>query len=132
MTAVFPLCYAAFMVTLGLLASLLVGGEAAAYRVASLFQVTSIVISISMIILSFALPFAGVEPGLVSFIPGLFVTPLDGGMLALIGMIASSGSTSFFYLIGLVLCVGVYGALTWAALRGAQALAVRQKALPPL
>jgi len=131
-TAVFPLCYAAFMVTLGLLASLLVGGETAAYRVASLFQFSSIVISMTLIVLSFALSFAEVEPGLVSLIPALFVTPLDGGMIALIGLIANTGLTSLYYLIGLVLCVAFYGALTLLMLRAAQALAVRQRALPPI
>ncbi|MEO8392044.1 MAG: hypothetical protein ABI700_03540 [Chloroflexota bacterium] len=131
-TAVFPLFYAAFMGTLGLLASLIVKSETAAYRIASIFQVSSVIISMSLIILSFALPFGEVDPGLVAFIPALFVTPLDGGMLALIGLIANTGSASLFYLVGLLLCIVLYAGLTGAALRAAQALAVRQRALPPI
>ena len=131
-TAIFPLCYAAFNVTLGLLASLLVTGETAAYRVASLFQFISVAISLSMIALSFALPFVGIESGVVSFIPALFVTPLDGGMLALIGLIANRGEASLFYLIGLLLCIAFYAALTCGALLAARTLAVRQRALPPV
>ncbi|MBI1258277.1 MAG: hypothetical protein GC204_12460 [Chloroflexi bacterium] len=131
-TAAFPLCYAAFMGTLGLLASLLVKSETAAYRIGVLFQCASVVISMSLILLSFALPFGEIEPGLVAFIPALFVTPLDGGMLALIGLIANTDSASHFYLVGLLLCVSLYAALTGFALRAAQSLAIRQRALPPL
>ena len=130
-TALFPLCYAAFMVTLGLLASLLTRSEVIAYRVGSLFQFGALVASLCMILLSFAVPFTDLEPGLVSLVPALFVTPLDGGMLALIGMIANSGAASLYYLLGLLLCIALYSGLTWALLRGAQALAVQQRALPP-
>jgi len=45
---------------------------------------------------------------------------------------ANTGLTSLYYLIGLVLCVAFYGALTLLMLRAAQALAVRQRALPPI
>jgi hypothetical protein len=135
-TAIFPVCYAAFMVTLGLLASLLVASEAAAQRIALFFQFASVVVSISLIMLSialsFVLPFTGIDSGVISFLPALFVTPLDGGSLALIGMAGNSRETALFYLIGLILSVAVYGALTWAILRCAQMLAVRQRALPPI
>ena len=131
-TAVFPLCYAAFMGTLGLLASLIVKSETAAYRISTFFQFASVVVSMSLILLSFALPFGEIDPGLVAFIPALFVTPLDGGILALIGLVANTGTASHFYLVGLLLCVALYAALTGIALRAAQSLAVRQRALPPV
>lgn len=130
-TAVFPLCYAAFTVTLGLLASLLVTRETSAHRLASLFHVCTIILSLCLIVFSFSVPFYDIDPGLVSIIPALFVTPLDGGMLALIGMVATNGSISLHYLFGLLLCITLYAALTWSALRGAQVLAIRQRALPP-
>ncbi len=130
-TAIFPICYAAFTMTLGLLASLLVTSETTANRLASTFHFGTVVLSLTMILASFALPFTNIEPGLVSLIPALFVTPLDGGMLAMIGMVAGNGSASLFYLLGLILCMVLYAALTWLLLRGAQALAVRQRALSP-
>lgn len=130
-TAIFPLCYSAFAVSVGLLASLLVRSETTAYRVASALQFAAIVISLSLIMVSFTLPFTEYEAGLAALIPALFVTPLDGGMLGLIGIIANDQVSSIFYLVGLVLCLALYAALTWAVLRGAQSIAVRQRALPP-
>jgi hypothetical protein len=130
-TAMFPLCYAGFTVMLGLLASLLVSSETAANRVASALHFGTIVLSLCFILIAFALPYYDIDPALVSLIPALFVTPMDGGMLALVGMIASNGSISRHYLLGLLLCVALYAGLTWLGLRGAQWLAVRQRALPP-
>jgi ABC-type Na+ efflux pump permease subunit len=132
-TALFPLCYAGFTVMLGLLASLLVHSETAAHRVASALHFGTTVVSLCFILITFALPYPyySIDQALVSMIPALFVTPLDGGMLALIGMIASNGSVSRDYLFGLILCVALYAGLMWLGLRGAQALAVRQRALPP-
>jgi hypothetical protein len=131
-TAVFPLSYAAFAGTLGLLASLAVRSEVTAYRVATFLHFGTIAVSLGMVTLSFALPFGDVDPAIVSLIPALFVTPLDGGMLAIIGVTASSGAASDYYLIGLFACVALYAGLTWVSLRGAQALTVRQRALPPV
>lgn len=131
-TAVFPLSYAAFAGTLGILASLTVRSETTAYRVGTALHFGTIVVSLSMVMLSFALPFGDVDPTIVSLIPALFVTPLDGGMLAIIGINAGSGSASLYYLIGLFACMALYAALTWASLRAAQALTVRQRALPPI
>lgn len=131
-TAVFPLAYAAFAGTLGLLASLTVRNETSAYRIGSLLHFGTIVMSLGMVGLSFALPFGDVDPALVSLIPALFVTPLDGGMLAIIGINAGSSMASFYYLLGLFACIALYTALTWVALRGAEALTVRQRALPPI
>ncbi len=130
-TAIFPLCYAAFAVTMGLLASLLTGQEAAAYRLATLLQFSAIFLSLCMILFTLALPLADMEPGVVSLVPALFVTPLDGGMLALLGLVANSESGTLYYLLGLVVCIAFYAGLTWGLLRGAQALAVHQRALPP-
>lgn len=131
-TSVFPLCYAGFTITLGLLASLFVASEAAASRLASALHFVTILISLGFILLAFTLPYYDIDPTLVSIIPALFVTPLDGGMLALVGMIASNGSVSRHYLLGLLLCVALYAGLTWLGLRIAQGLAVRQRALPPI
>lgn len=130
-TALFPLCYAGFTITLGLLASLLVSSETAASRVASALHFGTIVVSLSFILIAFMLPYYDIDPALVSLIPALFVTPMDGGMLALVGMIASNGAISRSYLIGLLVCVALYAGLTWLGLRGAQRLAIRQRALPP-
>lgn len=130
-TACFPLCYAAYMVTLGLLASLLTTNETSAYRLGSLFQLGALVVSLALILPSFALPLIDIDPGLVSLIPALFITPMDGGMLALIGLIANSRAETTYYLLGLLLCIALNGALTWVLLRGAQGLAIRQRALPP-
>lgn len=130
-TALFPLCYAGFTVMLGLLASLMVTSEIAAHRVASALHFSTIVLSLCFILATFALPYYDIDPALVSMIPALFVTPLDGGMLALVGMIASNGSISRHYLLGLLLCGALYAGLTWLGLRGAQRLAIRQRALPP-
>jgi ABC-type Na+ efflux pump permease subunit len=130
-TAIFPLCYAGFTITLGLLASLLVSSETTASRVASALHFGTIIVSLSFILIAFMLPYYDIDPALVSLIPALFVTPMDGGMLALVGMIASNGAISRSYLIGLLLCVALYAGLTWLGLRGAQRLAIRQRALPP-
>jgi hypothetical protein len=130
-TAVFPLCYSAFTVSVGLLASLLVRNETTAYRLASALQFAAVVVSLSLILVSFSLPITNYESGIASLIPALFVTPLDGGMLGLIGIIANDLLASLFYLVGLVLCLALYAALTWLVLRAAQSIAVRQRALPP-
>jgi hypothetical protein len=119
------------MAALGLLASLLAAREVTAYRLGSLFQFGAIMLSLGLVLVSFALPFTDADPGVVSLIPALFVTPLDGGMLALIGMIANTGAAFQYYLLGLLLCMALYAALCGATLRVAQALAVRQRALPP-
>lgn len=132
MAAVFPLCYVAFTGTLGLLASLVVTSETTANRVASLAYFGTIAASLSMVMITFALPFGDIEPMIASLIPALFVTPVDGGMLAIIGIHTGGGAASSYYLLGLFLCIALYGALTWAGLRGAQALSVRQRALPPI
>lgn len=130
-TAIFPLFYAGFTITLGLLASLLVTSETAAYRVASALHFCSMFLSLCFILIAFLLPFYDIDPALASMIPALFVTPLDGGMLALTAMIGSNGAISRSYLFGLLLCVALYAGLTWLGLRGAQRLAIRQRALPP-
>ncbi|MCC6801480.1 MAG: hypothetical protein IT319_01250 [Anaerolineae bacterium] len=131
-TAVFPLTYTAFAGTLGLLASLVVRSEVTAYRVGMAFHFGTIVLSLAMVMVSFMLPFGDIEPALASMIPALFITPLDGGMLAIIGTNAGSGASSFYYVLGLFACMALYAALTWVSLRGAQALTVRQRALPPI
>lgn len=131
-TAIFPLTYAAFAGTLGLLASLTVANEVTAYRVGTALHFGTIVVSLGMVVLSFALPFGDIEPALASVIPALFVTPLDGGMLAIIGINTGSGLASHYYMLGLFVCVALYAGLTWVLLRGAQALTVRQRALPPI
>jgi hypothetical protein len=82
--------------------------------------------------LTFAVILGDVEPALVSMIPALFITPIDGGMLAIIGINTGGGAGSSYYLLGLFLCIALYGALTWAGLRGAQVLSIRQRALPPI
>ena len=131
-TAIFPLCYSAFSVGVGLLASLLVRNETTAYRVASAIQFAAILVSLSLIMMSFTLPFTNYEAGFATLIPALFVTPLDGGMLGLIGIVANDLLSSTFYLIGLMVCITLYGGLTWMVLRAAQGIAVRQRALPPI
>ncbi len=130
--AVFPLCYSGFTVTLGLLASLLSKSESTAYRVASAMQFASFALSLSLILVALLLPLNNVDPNLVALVPAVFVTPIDGGMLALIDAIANNGSTSFIYLMGLLICVLIYAGLTLVALRMARSIAVRQRALPPL
>ncbi len=129
--AIFPLCYAAFAATVGLVASLLVRNETTAYRLASLLHFSTIVISLSLVLVSLTLPFTTYEPGVAALIPALFVTPLDGGMLALIGIVAGDLTASTFYMLGLLLCIALYIGLTWVILRATQSLAVRQRALPP-
>ncbi|MEP7292258.1 MAG: hypothetical protein ABI835_10760 [Chloroflexota bacterium] len=130
-TAIFPLCYATFMVALGLLASLLVTRETAAIRIASGLRFCAILVSLGFAAPFFVLTFSDFNPALISLVLGLFVTPLDGGMLTLISMISNRGAVSPHYLLGLLLCILLYAALTWGVLRLAQALTVRQRALPP-
>jgi hypothetical protein len=90
------------------------------------------IVSLGMVMVAFALPFGDIDPPVASVIPALFITPIDGGMLANIGINTSSGTGSSYYLLGLCLCITLYGALTWAVLRGAQGLSIRQRALPPV
>lgn len=131
-TAVFPLCYSAFTVSVGVLASLLVRNETTAYRLASALQFAMVVFSLSLVLVSLSVPVTNYDSGAASLIPALFITPLDGGMLGLIGIIATDLLSSTFYLVGLALCIVLYAALTWAVLRTAQGFAVRQRALPPI
>ncbi len=128
---VFPMVYAAFMAALGLLAALLTTSTAAAVRTATALYIVSIALSFGLIML-LLVPLASVGDGRWSalFSP-LFVTPLDGGMLTLVGMIVWQGSVSMEYALGMILCVVEYALLTLFTLRIAQALAVRQRALPP-
>ncbi len=130
-TALFPLWYAGFTVALGMLASLLTKDEISAQRVGSMLFFGAMVISISLIVLAFMVSFSDIEPSLASLIPALFVTPIDGGMLALIGVVANDSAASFYYLGGLIACIIVYAALALGLLRVAQMLAVRQHATPP-
>ena len=135
MVAVFPLSYAAFTTTLGLLASLLTNSETAANRLGGLLHFGTIALSLSLLFLLLALPFFIGDNGnstLAPLIPAFAVTPIDGGMLALFGLLSNNGaSSSGVYLIGLILCMIFYAGLTLVALRAAQALAVRQRATPP-
>ncbi|HVU14548.1 MAG TPA: hypothetical protein VHD90_24895 [Phototrophicaceae bacterium] len=130
-TALFPLWYAGFTVALGMLASLLMKDEIGAQRVGSLLFFGALVVSISLIVLAFMISFSDIEPSLASLIPALFVTPIDSGMLALIGIVANDGAASFYYLGGLIVCIIVYAALALGLLRIAQTLAIRQRATPP-
>ncbi len=130
-TALFPLWYAGFTVALGMLASLLMKDEIGAQRVGSLLFFGALVVSISLIVLAFMISFSDIEPSLASLIPALFVTPIDSGMLALIGIVANDGAASFYYLGGLIVCIIVYAALALGLLRIAQMLAIRQRATPP-
>ncbi len=129
--AVFPLIYAAFMAAVGLLGALLTTGTTAAVRVAMLLYVGSIALSFVLVTM-LLVPVASAAAGSWSamFSP-LFVTPLDGGMLTLVGMIAGQGAPSAEYALGMILCVVEYALLALLTLRVAQALAVHQRALPP-
>ena len=129
--AIFPLGYAGFTATIGLLASLITGSEASAHRLARALFGLSLAVSLSMTVLIFMLPLGIWETSTASIVPALFITPLDGGMLPMIGMIASSDLSSAGYITGLLLCVALYAGLTLILLRSAQILAVRQRALVP-
>ena len=131
-TSIFPMCYAGFTVMIGLLASLLAKNETTAHRIGSLFLYLTFFLSICMILVTFLFSFTNIELGLASVIPAIFVTPLDGGMLSLIGIVADNATASLSYLFGLLLCMALYAGLTWLGLRGAQTLAVRQHATPPI
>lgn len=129
--AAFPLVYAGFMIAVGLLAALLSNSTTAAVRVAMALYAVSIAASILLVMLLLMPLVSAASPRLAAVFSPLFVTPLDGGMLSLIGMVAGQGSPSAEYSLGMILSVIAYALLALLTLRVAQALAVRQRALPP-
>jgi hypothetical protein len=136
--AVFPLIYAAFSAVVGLLAALITNSETSAARLGSLLHFGTIALSFAALMLVISLPFAfelgrGADPAVAALLPGVFVTPLDGGMLSLVGMITGGAGegVSGVYLVGLALCTLLYALLTGAALWAATRLAVRLRVTPP-
>ena len=125
--AIFPPVYAAFSAALGVLAGLITSSQTAAVRVGGLLHLGTIMLSFAVMFILLI----GRTSNLSVIVPSLFLTPIDGGMLTLLTLFTGGSEFATDYWIGTVLCIVLYAGLTLVQLRLNQAVAVRQRVLPP-
>ena len=128
--AIFPPIYAAFSAALGLLAGLIMSSQTAAVRIGGLLHLGTIMLSLALLFVLVAVTYR-LNSSWTVVIPAVFLTPIDSGMLTLLSLLTGGSNSALSYWIGIALCILLYAGLTLLTLRIAQALAVRQRALPP-
>jgi ABC-type Na+ efflux pump permease subunit len=126
----YPLLNVSTAAATGVLASLFGRRETVSFQVANLLQGA---LMIGSILLCFV-PFLFLSrQGWAQVLPLVFLAPLDGGLLTILGVILEDQAVGRWqYLLGAIgLSALLYAGLTWLLLRAAQSVAVRQNALPP-
>jgi ABC-type Na+ efflux pump permease subunit len=128
--ALYPLMNVSVAAALGVLASLFGRRETTSYQVANLLQGALMIASVGLCFL----PILFIRSqAWAQMLPLVFLAPLDGGLLTILGVVLADQELGEWpQLLGAIaLSAGLYTGLTWALLRAAQSVAVRQHALPP-